>query len=462
MLNKNREKQRTFIAVDLKSFYASVECCERGLNPLEAKLVVADKERTSKTICLAVSPALKAYGIPGRCRLFEVEAKAKEVKMKTGKELDYIVAVPRMSLYIEYSARIYKIYLRYFCDEDIHVYSVDEVFIDITGYMDLYKMNARELTNMVVSEIFKETGITATAGIGPNLYLCKIAMDMVAKHIPPDANGARIAEMDEISYRRLLWNHKPLTDFWRIGRGISERLSKYCMFTMGDIARQAVVDDSVLYRLLGIDAEILIDHAFGYEPCTMKDIKAYKTETKSLSSGQVLKEGYDNTHARIIVREMADSLALDLFEKKLMADSVSLSIGYDIKGLETAAFKGEVVCDHWGRLVPKSTGGTLNLYEATNSTRLITEAALQIFDRTTDPSLFVRRINICANGILSQELRQPELFSIQTDAYKENCIQNARLSIVHRFGKNALCKGTDLQDGAATLERNTQIGGHRA
>ncbi|MCR4734450.1 MAG: DNA methylase [Treponema sp.] len=456
------DKRRTYIAIDLKSFYASVECVERGLDPLKAKLVVADKSRTSKTICLAVTPALKAYGLSGRSRLFEVEAKAREVKRTSGKDLDYIVAVPRMALYIDYSSRIYRIYLHFFSHEDIHVYSIDEVFIDATGYLRLYKLNAHELARKVINEILRETGITATAGIAPNLYLCKIAMDIVAKHIPADKDGVRIAELDELSYRKLLWAHRPITDFWRVGRGIASRLEKYCIYTMGDIARQALEDDRILYRILGIDAEILIDHAFGYEPCTMKNIKAYRSEQKSISSGQVLQEPYEKSKARIVVREMAESLALDLFKKKLITSSVSLYIGYDREGLADAAYKGELVNDGWGRMIPKPAGASISLGEQSNSSNLITEGILYIFDNIVDKSLFVRRINVCANDILDASQKQSTLFDEEIAEIKEVQLQTTRLSIMKRFGKNALYKGSDLQEGATMLQRNLQIGGHKA
>lgn len=456
------EVKRTYIAIDLKSFYASVECVERGLDPLTTRLVVADKSRTSKTICLAVTPALKAYGLSGRSRLFEVEAKAAQIKRETGKELDYIVATPRMALYIEYSVKIYGIYLRFFSHEDIHVYSVDEVFIDVTGYLRLYGVSAHELTRRVIESVLKETGITATAGIAPNLYLCKIAMDIVAKHIPADKDGVRIAELDEMSYRRLLWGHRPLTDFWRVGRGISARLAKYCMFTMGDIARQALEDESLLYRILGVDAEILIDHAFGYEPCTMKDIKAYKSEQKSLSSGQVLAEPYDFEKGRIVVREMAEGLAFDLFQKKLAASGVTLHVGYDYSGLESSGYDGELVNDGWGRLLPKPAHGSAELGEASNSAHLIVAAVLGIYDRCVDERLSVRRICLAAGGLLSAEERQPGLFEEDAEEVRENSLQEARMGIIRRYGKNALYKGTDMQEGATALERNMQIGGHRA
>ncbi len=453
---------RTYIAIDLKSFYASVECRERLLDPLTTKLVVADKSRTSKTICLAVTPALKEYGLSGRSRLFEVEAKAREIKRQTGKELEYIVAPPRMALYIQYSTRIYNVYLRYFSPEDIHVYSIDEVFIDATSYLPFYKMTAHELAVKVIREVLHETGITATAGIAPNLFLCKAAMDIVAKHIPADKDGVRIAELDELSYRKQLWTHKPITDFWRVGPGTAARLAKYCMFTMGDIARQALEDDSILYRLFGVDAEILIDHAFGYEPCTMKDIKAYRSEQKSISIGQVLSEPYEFEKARIIVREMAEALALDLFQKRLLASSVTLVICYDRQGVEGSDYAGEIVNDGWGRMVPRPVGGTVGLGHHTNSAHLIAESLLAAYDKCVDSSLFVRRVNLAAGGLLPVEAEQPSLFDEEVSEVRESHLQEARLGIIRRFGKNALYKGTDMQEGATALERNRQIGGHRA
>lgn len=456
------QKERVYLAIDLKSFYASVECRERNLDPLTTRLVVADKSRTSKTICLAVTPALKAYGLSGRSRLFEVEQKAREIKRQTGKELDYIVAVPRMALYIKYSSEIYKIYLKYFSSEDIHVYSIDEVFIDITSYLPLYKCTAHELAQRVIKDILSQTGITATAGIAPNLYLCKIAMDIVAKHIPADEDGVRIAELDEMSYRKKLWAHKPLTDFWRIGRGTAERLAKYRIFTMGDIARQALEDEKFLYKLFGIDAEILIDHAFGYEPCTMKNIKSYKSDKKSLGSGQVLQSPYPFEKARIIVREMAENLSLALFDKKLAASSITLQVGYDREGIEKSGFNGQLVTDWYGRCLPKPAHGTFALGEHTNSSRKIIDGTVALFDLIVEKNLTVRRINLCANDVIPLSQKQPLLFEEETYKKKEDSLQTTRLSIISRFGKNALLKGMDLQEGATTIERNLQIGGHRA
>lgn len=459
---------RTYIAIDLKSFYASVECRERLLDPLTTKLVVADKSRTSKTICLAVTPALKAYGLSGRSRLFEVEAKAREIKRQTGKELEYIVAPPRMSLYIQYSTRIYNVYLRYFSPEDIHVYSIDEVFIDATSYLPFYKLSAHELAVKVIREVLHETGITATAGIAPNLFLCKAAMDIVAKHIPADEDGVRIAELDVMGFRRQLWNHQPLTDFWRVGRATARRLDKYFIRTMGDIARTSLENPELLFKEFGIDAEILIDHAWGLEPVGMKDIKNYKSEAKSLGSGQVLHEPYTFEKAKIIVREMAELLALDLFKKKLVAESVTLQVGYDVESLNLKDFDGEVVRDFYGREVPKPAHGSASLGVETNSSRAIVDAFVELFERITNPAWLVRRVNITANNIKSESLRQPGLFDEVDEKEgglnqeKENSLQKARLEIMRKYGKNAILKGMDLEEGATTIDRNSQIGGHKA
>ena len=470
MSEKSADKasEKTYIAIDLKSFYASVECRERLLDPLTTKLVVADKSRTSKTICLAVTPALKAYGLSGRSRLFEVEAKAREIKRQTGEDLDYIVAVPRMSLYIHYSTQIYRVYLRYFAPEDIHVYSIDEVFIDATSYLPFYKMTARELAVKVIRDVLKETGITATAGIAPNLFLCKAAMDIVAKHIPADEDGVRIAELDVAGYRRQLWEHQPLTDFWRVGKATARRLDKYFIRTMGDIARTSLDNPELLFKEFGIDAEILIDHAWGLEPVGMKDIKNYKSEAKSLGSGQVLHEPYTNEKAEIIVREMAELLALDLFKKKLVASSVTLQVGYDVESLYVPGFDGEVVRDYYGREMPKPAHGTWSFNSETNSSKLIVEGLVELFKKITNPTWLVRRINITANNTKSESERQPGLFDeLEMEEggmnhRKEDNLQQARLDIIKKFGKNALLKGTDFEDGATTRDRNEQIGGHKA
>ena len=453
--------EKIYIAIDLKSFYASVECRERLLDPLTTKLVVADKTRTSKTICLAVTPALKAYGLSGRSRLFEVEAKAREIKRQTGKELEYIVAPPRMALYIQYSTRIYNIYLRFFSPEDIHVYSIDEVFIDATSYLPFYKMDAHELAVKVIREVLRETGITATAGIAPNLFLCKAAMDIVSKHIPADQDGVRIAELDIASYRRELWDHKPLTDFWRVGKATARRLDKYFIRTMGDIARTSLEQPQLLFDEFGIDAEILIDHAWGREPVTMKDIKNYKSDAKSLGSGQVLHEPYSFEKAKIIVREMAELLALDLFKKKLVTDSITLHAGYDIESLYIPGFDGEVVRDYYGRECPKPAHGSWSFGSEINSSKLIVEAFLSIFDRVANPSWLFRRFNLTANNIKPASQRQPGLFDDVVEQ-KEDSLQQTRLQIIKKYGKNAILKGTNLEEGATTRDRNAQIGGHKA
>ncbi len=454
--------QKTYIAIDLKSFYASVECRERGLDPLTAKLVVADASRTSKTICLAVTPALKAYGIGGRCRLFEVEQKAREVKRQSGKDLEYIVAPPRMAHYIKVSAQIYGIYLRFFAPEDIHVYSIDEVFIDATSYLSFYKTDARALTQKVIGAILEETGITATAGIAPNLYLCKIAMDIWAKKMKADKNGARIAELDEMTYRRELWNHKPLTDFWRIGNGTARRLERRCIYTMGDLARASLKAPLFLYDEFGIDAEILIDHAWGRESVQMKDIKNYRSSAKSLGSGQVLHCAYDYEKGKIVAREMAEALALDLFQKKLVASSVTLTVCYDNSTLEIDGFDGELCSDYYGRLAPKPAHANASFSAETNSSAQIVAAIVGLYEQIVNRDWFVRRIYVNANNVIPQSQRQPTLFDQDNSSAKEDSLQEARLAIIKKFGKNALLKGTDYEEGATARDRNEQIGGHKA
>ncbi len=506
-------KQRTYIAIDLKSFYASVECVERRLNPLTTNLVVADAARTEKTICLAVSPALKAYGIPGRARLFEVVQRVREVnaerrsrapgrqfsgasyyapELSEHPELEaaYITAPPRMALYLEYSTRIYSVYLKYVAPEDMHVYSIDEVFMDVTDYLQAYGMTARKLAGRIVGDVLKETGITAAAGIGTNLYLCKVAMDIMAKHVTPDENGVRIAELDEMSYRRQLWDHRPLTDFWRVGHGYQKKLEAAGLFTMGDIARCSLGGDrdfhneELLYQMFGVNAELLIDHAWGWEPTTIELIKAYKPENSCVSSGQVLQCPYDFEKARLIVREMTDLLALDLVEKKLVTDQMTLTVGYDILNLSNpkirAAYKGEVTTDHYGRKVPKHAHGTANLNRRTSSAQLITDAVMDLYDRIVDPALLVRRVTVAANHLAdegeageAQEFEQLDLFTDyealkkEKDAeeqrlLKERRLQEAMLDIKSKYGKNAVLKGMNLQEGAMTKERNQQIGGHKA
>ena len=545
---------KTYISIDLKSFYASVECMERGLDPLNTNLVVADASRTQKTICLAVSPSLKAYGIPGRARLFEVDQKVKEANARRqtrapknildGKSvfttelnenpklaIDYIAAKPRMALYMSKSTQIYDVYLRYIAPEDIYAYSVDEVFVDASGYLKTYGLNAHDFARLLVREVFKETGITATAGIGPNLYLCKIAMDIGAKHTEADADGVRIAELDEYSYRRLLWDHRPITDFWRVGRGYAKKLAKKSIFTMGDIARCSLgtssdyYNEDLLYKMFGVNAELLIDHAWGYEPCTLAEVKSYRPQRKSLVSGQVLQNAYTYDKTRIVVREMMELLALDLVDKGLLTNQIVLTVGYDIENLSDPerrkTYKGEITVDGYGREIPKHAHGTGNLPFSTASTKLTTDCVLEIFDRVVDKELLTRRISITANNLVleseykreSEGVRaEPEQLSMfdmlagggapqerelasskDNSSYsergeekprnsmvaesilgsagndndgdaleKEKQVQEAMLKIKKRFGKNAILKGTNLQEGATAKERNAQIGGHKA
>lgn len=507
------EQQYTYIAIDLKSFYASVECVERQLDPLATNLVVADAARTEKTICLAVSPSLKAYGIPGRARLFEVVQRVKEVNMERREkapgrrfagaschapelrehpelEAAYIVAPPRMAFYMEYSTIIYNIYLKYIAPEDIHVYSIDEVFLDVSRYLQIYRMTARELASRMVKEVLDTTGITATAGIGTNLYLCKVAMDIVAKHVAPDDNGVRIAQLDEMSYRRQLWSHRPLTDFWRVGQGYRRRLEETGLFTMGDIARCSLGGDGdyyneeLLYKLFGVNAELLIDHAWGWEPVTMDLVKEYKPETNCISSGQVLQCPYDFGRARLIVHEMTDLLVLDLVEKRLVTDQLTLTVGYDIDNLADpgirSRYQGEVTTDRYGRQVPKHAHGTVNLDCLTSSTGIITDAVLGLYDRIVNPDLLVRRVTLAANRLVDEtkagstgQYEQLELFTDygalakeketqEAKLAKERKLQEAVLSVKKKYGKNAILKGMNLQEGATTMERNRQIGGHKA
>ena len=501
------EKPRTYIAIDLKSFYASVECVERHLDPLTTNLVVADTSRTEKTICLAVSPSLKAYGISGRARLFEVIQRLREVNNQrrlhspgfrlTGKstsdielrqhpdwEVDYIAATPRMAYYIEYSTRIYKTYLKYIAPEDIYVYSIDEVFIDATQYLQSYKMSGHELARKMIADVLKTTGITATAGIGTNMYLCKIAMDIVAKHIPADKDGVRIAELDEMSYRRQLWDHRPLTSFWRVGKGIAQKLESYGIDTMGKIARCSLRNEELLYNLFGVNAELLIDHAWGWEPCTMEAVKAYRPETNSLSHGQVLQSAYDYKKARVVVQEMADAIALELVDKRLVTNQLVLTISYDSESLSDpqirAKYQGPVTTDYYGRQAPKHAHGTANLERMTSSSRLITEAVMSLYDRIINPDLLVRRINLTTNNVVEEskasELNTPIQLDLFTDyeelerkrneekaaLEKERKMQEAVLSIKKRFGKNAILKGLNYEEGATAKERNQQIGGHKA
>lgn len=438
--------EHVYFAIDLKSFYASVECVERGLDPLTTNLVVADVSRTEKTICLAVTPSLKARGLKGRCRLFEVVQKAKEIKALTGRKLEYITAVPRMALYLEYSARIYGIYLKYFSPDDIHVYSIDEVFIDATSYLSLYHTDAQTLLRTVIKNVLAETGITATAGIAPNLYLSKIAMDIVAKHAAPDENGVRIAELSVESYRKILWEHRPITDFWRIGWGTAERLARHGMHTMGDIALKSLQNGALLYKLFGIDAEILIDHAWGLESCTISHIKNYRSSARSLCSGQVLHHPYPIGRARLVVREMAEALAQDLMEKGLASEQFSLYISYDKSSTP----------------VPRADHALVHLGNHTASLHRITRGILDIFDQIADPALLIRRINVSADTVIPQNEEPADLFTDLEALKKEKSLQNTMLSIQSRFGKNAILKADDYTEGATVRERNEQIGGHRA
>ena len=506
-------KCKTYIAIDLKSFYASVECRERSRDPLTTNLVVADPSRTEKTICLAVSPSLKKYGLSGRARLFEVIQKVNaannirklkapnhvfsgssddstELQKNPSLKIDYIIAPPRMARYMEYSTKIYNIYLKYIAPEDIHIYSIDEVFIDVTHYLSTYNMTARELAMTMIQDILSTTGITATAGIGTNLYLCKIAMDIVAKHIEPDKNGVRIAELDEMSYRRLLWNHRPITDFWRVGRGYSNKLEKIGLYTMGDIARCSIgkptdyYNEELLYKLFGINAELLIDHAWGYEPCTMEDVKTYKPETNSISSGQVLHCPYEFDKARLVVKEMIDLMALDLVDKGLVTNQIVLTIGYDIENMtdknRSQSYKGTVTTNYYGKKVPKPAHGTTNLPKQTSSTTLITNAVMELYDKIVNKKLLIRRINIVANKLVDEhsvknanKYEQLDLFTdyeiLKKQREKENAeserekrMQNTILDIKKKFGKNAILKGMNLQEGATAKDRNNQIGGHKA
>lgn len=448
---------KSYIAIDLKSFYASVECVERGLDPLKARLVVADESRTDKTICLAVSPALKELGIPGRARLFEVKRKAR----------DFIIAKPRMAYYMSYSARIYNIYLRYISPEDIHVYSIDEVFIDATSYLKNYKMTARELAMKLMKEVLKETGITATAGIGTNMYLAKVAMDIEAKRAKPDKDGVRIAELDEMSYRRKLWDHKPLTDFWRVGKGYARRLEQAGMYTMGDVALCSEKDEDYLYKMFGVNAELLIDHAWGWEPCEMRDIKKFRPKTNSLSSGQVLKEPYSFEKALVVAEEMAEEMGLTLLKRRLLTNQVVLTVGYDVSNM---SYEGSKMQDFYGRTVPKHAHGTYNLDGYTYSSREIAEAVRSIFEKNVNPELTIRRIMINVNNVkweedLKEELTQASLFdSIEKREVvaKEKRANEAILEIKKRYGKNAILKGINFEEGATGRERNAQIGGHKA
>ena len=501
-------KERTYIAIDLKSFYASVECRERGLDPMDTNLVVADESRTDKTICLAVTPSLKSYDISGRGRLFEVKQRVKEAnagrrhdapgrrlegsshffsELQANPELaiDFIIAPPRMAYYMEYSTRIYEVYMKYIAPEDIVVYSIDEVFMDVTDYLNTYKLSPRDLAMKIILDVLETTGITATAGIGTNLFLCKVAMDIVAKHIPADENGVRIAELDEMSYRKTLWAHQPLTDFWRVGRGIAKKLEENGMFTMGDVARCSVHDEDKLYKLFGKNAELLIDHAWGWEPTTIEAIKAYRPSTNSLGSGQVLHCPYEADKAKLVLREMADLLVLDLVDKGFVTDQIVVTVGYDIENLtdpeRSKKYHGAIVKDHYGRQIPKHAHGTANLDGHTSSTKKIMCAASELFDRIVDKNLLVRRLNIVANHVLPEAeapkkndgFEQLDLFTDyaalevkqeqeRAELEREKKMQQAMLTIKKKFGKNAILKGMNLEEGATAKDRNAQIGGHKA
>ena len=472
-----QEAQRTYIAIDLKSFYASVECVDRGLDPLTTNLVVADESRTDKTICLAVTPSLKAYGIPGRARLFEVKQKARGI--------DFIIAPPRMAHYIEVSSRVYSVYLKYIAPEDIHVYSIDEVFMDVTNYLATYKMTAHQLAMTMIRDVLSQTGITATAGIGTNLYLCKVAMDIMAKKAPADKDGVRIAELDEQTYRRELWDYRPITKFWRVGRGIANKLAFYGIDTMGRLARMSEQNEELLYKLFGVNAELLIDHAWGWEPCTIADVKAYRPETNSFSSGQVLQEPYTFQKARVVIQEMAEGMALDLVAKRMVTDQLVLTVGYDAECLTRPdirdLYHGEITTNYYGKLVPKHAHGSLRFDKSTSSSRLLMNSAAELFDRHVNPNLLIRRLNLCVNHVvpestLAQQPAQPQQLDLFTDYEalerqqqeeqarldKERRLQEAQLKIKQRFGKNAILRGLNYSEGATAKERNAQIGGHRA
>lgn len=501
-------KEHTYIAIDLKSFYASVECRERGLDPLDTNLVVADESRTDKTICLAVTPSIKSYGISGRGRLFEVKQRVKEANAGRQHDapghklegssyfhsellknpnlaIDFIIAPPRMAYYMEYSTRVYEVYMKYVAPEDIVAYSIDEVFMDVTDYLNTYKLTPRDLAMKIILDVLETTGITATAGIGTNLFPCKVAMDIVAKHIPADENGVRIAELDEMSYRKTLWAHQPLTDFWRVGRGIAKKLEENGMFTMGDVARCSVHDEDKLYKLFGKNAELLIDHAWGWEPTTIEAIKAYRPSTNSLGSGQVLHQPYEPEKAKLVLREMADLLVLDLVDKGLVTDQIVVTVGYDIENLidpeRSKKYHGAIVKDHYGRQIPKHAHGTANLDGHTSSTKKIMCAASELFDRIVDKNLLVRRLNIVANHVLPEAeapkkndgFEQLDLFTDyaaleikqeqeRAELEREKKMQQAMLTIKKKFGKNAILKGMNLEEGATAKDRNAQIGGHKA
>lgn len=499
--------KKVYACIDLKSFYASVECVERGLNPMTTNLVVADNSRTEKTICLAVSPSLKNYGIGGRARLYEVIQKVNkinrdrknningsrfvkssyddiELKNNLRLKLDYIVAPPRMAYYMKYSTKIYNIYLKYLAPEDIYAYSVDEVFCDLTNYLSYYKMSARELVTKMIKDVYDTTGITATSGIGTNMYLCKVAMDIVAKHMKANEFGVRIAGLDEYTYRKLLWSHKPITDFWRVGRGYAKRLSDNNMYTMGDVCRCSIDNEELLYKLFGINAELLIDHAWGYEPCTLKDVKSYKPSTNSISSGQVLQEPYDFEKAKLIVREMTELLVLELVSKKLVTNQMVLTIEYDVTNLTNSkirdSYNGDVTEDRYGRKMPKHAHGSINLGRRTSSTKFIVDSVIKLYEKIINKKLLIRKIYVVANNVINENKARNEINYQQLNLFdnyreiskkkkeeeeyleKEKKIQKSMIDIKKKYGKNAILKGMNLKDGGTTIERNKMIGGHKA
>ena len=497
--------KKIYMCIDLKSFYASVECIERGLDPLNTNLVVADKSRTEKTVCLAITPSLKQYGLGGRARLFEVMQKVKNINYERRKnnnykkfnsksyldselkkdktlELDFIIAPPQMKKYMKYSTNIYSIYLKYLAPEDIFVYSIDEVFCDITNYLNMYQMTPKELVSKIIQDVYDTTGITATAGIGTNMYLAKVCMDIVAKHTEPNEIGVRIAEIDEMSYRKLLWNHKPLTSFWRVGKGIANKLEKNGLYTMGDIARCSLNNENLLYKLFGVNAELLIDHAWGWEPTTIEDVKAYKPERNSVSSGQVLHSPYKYEKAKLIVREMIDLLSLDLTDKHLVTKQLVLDIGYDIENLTNPTIRrlydGEITIDSYGREVPKHSHGTINLDYNTSSTKVLSKKCIELFDRIVNKNLLIRKINITACNVINENKAKNEVVFEQLNLFcstndseqnieekkkqeEDNKLQHTLINIKNKYGKNSILKGMNLEEGATTIDRNNQVGGHK-
>ena len=497
--------KKIYMCIDLKSFYASVECIERGLDPLNTNLVVADESRTEKTVCLAITPSLKQYGLGGRARLFEVVQKVKninyerrknnnykkfnsksyldsELKKDKNLELDFIIAPPQMKKYMKYSTNIYSIYLKYLAPEDIFVYSIDEVFCDITNYLNMYQMTPKELVSKIIQDVYDTTGITATAGIGTNMYLAKVCMDIVAKHSEPNEIGVRIAEIDEMSYRKLLWNHKPLTSFWRVGKGIANKLEKNGLYTMGDIARCSLNNENLLYKLFGVNAELLIDHAWGWEPTTIEDVKAYKPERNSISSGQVLHSPYKYEKAKLIVREMIDLLSLDLTDKHLVTKQLVLDIGYDIENLTNPTIRrlydGEITIDSYGREVPKHSHGTINLDYNTSSTKVLSKKCIELYDRIVNKNLLIRKINITACNVINENKAKNEVVFEQLNLFcstndseqnieekkkqeEDNKLQHTLINIKNKYGKNSILKGMNLEEGATTIDRNNQVGGHK-